>query len=95
MAASLLHHLMNWQERVDLVTNVVLNQWSHMRTCQCQECKMSANLNELEAEKTAPIPDSEVKAELEKLLNRYIPMYRYSVAKKEFDDLIEMARKNR
>lgn len=43
---------MDWQDRVDLVTQVVLAQWSHMRTCQCTTCCLKRG----EGWKTWPYP---------------------------------------
>jgi hypothetical protein len=90
---------MDWQARVDLVTSVVLAQWSHMRTCQCRECRMSANLEELESTRSAEAQsedlDSVTKAEVVTLVNRYCFGYQHKIAIKDFEALIKAARKNR
>lgn len=95
---------MDWQQRVDLVTSVVLAHWSHMKSCQCQECRkvhqpVSANLEELEQQRTEQPEgdelDSATKKEVTTLVQRYCFGYQHKVAIKDFEALIKAARKHR
>jgi hypothetical protein len=93
---------MNFEQRRDLVTSVVLDWWTHMKSCQCSKCiagrqKMSANLDELEAQQAPEKKelDKAMKAEMEKFINRYCFGYQHTIALKALEELIIQARTHR